>query len=700
MFTRRVDSASGSAPVVPAPPTRPPAPPQSAADVAAAKPNPDAIPGEHIVVFQPGVTRSEQAAILQAVRPTAIEELPLVNGMLVKTDPARAFDLDALADAPGSKVSYVQPNYRQHLRGCEGAATPLPPSEVAAATTRAREHAGPGGPAGDPLWEKQYHLENHGQTNGRPGVDVKAAKAWEQSTGSGVIVAVADTNIDIEHEDLAPNVWTNPGEIAGNGIDDDHNGYVDDVHGWNWSASSNRPQDGNQSHGTHTAGLVAAAMGNGKGSAGVAPGAKIMPLSVLTRDSTTANAIKAFAYAVANGANVISNSWGNNTFEPALAEAVKKTTDAGVSVVVASGNEHWDTGIHGSYPDNYPGSISVAASNKYDNKPTYSNFGTVTVDLAAPGDEIFSTLPGGRYGYMSGTSMAAPVVSGIIALVKARYPQLSRQEVEQRVLRSVQRYGTAAAWNTLVASGGRADAEAALTPIAAPGAPYPTDGAVVGSPVRVDWNADLLDGQRFHVQVSTNVDASSAVSEDFESGAANRAFTMSGDKPWKIDDAIARSGSKSFNVEGLTYNHSARLELTETITEPTELSFDYTAGRGGELSFFINRDLQFEPVYGEGWKQFRTTLQPGTYTFTWLAAGASRQSSPIAIDGLRIGNVSDATWTDLGTTEPGTTGMFWTPDAATESAAVRVKADNGRFEGDWVAGDPFEVVLKSGGKRP
>jgi subtilisin family serine protease len=644
------------------------------------------VPGEHIVVFRPDVTRDEQQALLASLAPLSVEELPLVNGVLVKVDPSHASAMTSFAADDAGKVLFTQPNYVQSLRG--GAGTAVEDAAAAAATSA---------PGSDPEFAKQYHLENTGQTGGTKGADVKAAAAWAQSRGKGVVIALADTNIDITHPDIAPNVWTNPGEIAGNGKDDDGNGFVDDVHGWNFGKNSNRPQDGNETHGTHTAGIMAAAQGNGVGGSGVAPDATLMPLAILTGGATTANAIKAFGYAVQNGANIISNSWGSNTYEPALAEAVRKTTDAGVAVVVAAGNENWDTGVNGSYPDNYAGSFSIAASDDRDQKASYSNRGTITIDVAAPGDKVYSTLPNGRYGSMSGTSMAAPVVSGLLALVKARFPQLTMQQVEDRVLRSVQRDGAAKVWNTLVASGGRVDAEAALTPLAAPTAPRPTDGAVAGSPVRVDWSTDLTDGQRFEVEASGNADAKSAVAEEFDGGSAARAFSSSGDKQWSISDAAARSGTKSFNINGLRRGEQSRLELTETITEPTDLSFAYKGGKGGELSFFVNRNLQFQPTTKDEWQDFHTTLQPGTYTFTWLATGKASQSSPIALDSLHIGSVSDATWTPVGTTEVGATGMFWTPSAATSAAAVRVRADNGRFQGDWVQGDPFEVVQKQGG---
>jgi len=682
MFTRRIDSAPAAPATTPAPPTQPPAPPTETSP----KPRTDdAIPGEHIVVFAPEVTRAEQAQLLKSLAPRQVEDLPLVNGVLLTVDPNRPPSLAGLSQLDRSKILFTQPNYRQHLRGGEG--TPVVEDAIAGAAAAT---------SNDPEYAKQYHLENTGQTGGTAGADVKANAAWQASRGKGVIVAIADTNIDITHPDIAPNVWVNAGEVAGNGKDDDGNGYVDDVNGWNFGLNNNRPQDGGQTHGTHVAGIIGAVKDNGVGGSGVAPEVTLMPLAILTSRSTTANAIKAFGYAVRNGANVISNSWGNNTYEPALAEAVRQTVAAGVSVVVAAGNENWDTGVNGSYPDNYAGSFSVGASDNKDGKASYSNRGTMTIDVAAPGDKIHSTLPGNKYGQMSGTSMAAPVVSGLLALVKARYPELTMKQVEERVARSVQRDGAAKVWNSLVASGGRVDADAALTPIATPGAPHPTDGAVVGSPVRVDWPSDLTEGQRFQVEVSNNATATAAVAEDFDSGAASRAFTTSGDKQWSISDAIAKAGAKSFNVGGLGRGQQSRLELTETITEPTEISFAYNGGKGSELSFFINRNLQFQPATGGAWNEFKATLQPGTYTFTWLATAKSGQSSAAGVDALRIGSVSDAKWAPVGTTEPGSTGAFWTPDAVTDSAAVRVRADNGRFQGDWVTGEAFPVIQKQG----
>ena len=270
---------------------------------------------------------------------------------------------------------------------------------------------------------------------------------------------------------------------------------------------------------------------------------------------------------------------------------MKAASDAGAMVVVAAGNENWDTGMNGSYPDNYAGSFSVGASTDTDAKASYSNRGTITIDVAAPGDKIHSTLPRGAYGSMSGTSMAAPVVAGVAALVKARYPQLTMKEVENRIFRSVQRDGNAAAWNNLVASGGRVDAAAALTPLAAPGAPTPAAKSLTaGAPVNVGWDADLLDGQKFNVEVSRNPDAASTVNETFEA-ALTRKFTSTGDAPWRLTDGAGANGTRAMATNGLKSGGISQLELAETLPGPTDVSFMYKTTTGGELSFFVDRDF-------------------------------------------------------------------------------------------------------------
>lgn len=628
---------------------------------------PDRVAGEYLVGFRPDATPQQRAAALQSLAPQSVEDLPSINGALVHVDPNRTIDRGTLLPGVAGVVTWVQPNYLHDLRD-----------------------DAPAVPVNDPSFPEQYPLQNTGQTGGTPGADMKIPDAWKISTGKGVVVALVDTNIDINHPDLAANIWTNPGEISNNDMDDDHNGYVDDVHGWNFLADSNDPTIGGGSHGTHTAGIIGAVAGNGIGIAGVAPGVKIMPLPILGR-ATTAGAVKAFAYAARNGAQIISNSWGNNTYEPALAAAVKTATDAGLMVVVAAGNESWDTGINGSYPDNYAGSVSVAASDHNDAKASYSNRGTITIDVAAPGDRVLSTLPGGSWGQKSGTSMAAPAYAGVAALVKSRYPNLTMKQVEDRIFRSAQRDGSAAKWDGLVASGGRVDAAAALMPIGTPGAPAPADQARAGSSIPLRWGSDITDGQRFEVQVSTNADARSTVAESFDGGSAVRRFTSSGDAgEWKIAPGVGADGSGGFVSPALGITKQSRLELTEVLTEPTTVSFWYRGGRGAELSFFVDRNLQFQPTQSDKWQQFTATIPAGEHTFSWLAGGRGG-SGVAAIDNLRIGRVSDAAWKTVAVTEPGVTQAAWTPDAATSAAQVRVRASNGRWAGDWVAGPQFSV---------
>ena len=235
---------------------------------------------------------------------------------------------------------------------------------------------------------------------------------------------------DTTQPDLAGRIWHNPGEIAGNGIDDDHNGKVDDAVGWNFADWNNQvysSADGD-THGTHVAGTIAAQRGNGAGIAGVADNARIMPLKFLKPGGgSTSDAITAIQYAVANGAKVINASWGGPGFSQPLCDAVADAGAHGVLFVVAAGNDSADNDTTATWPANCPATnlISVAATDSGDALAGFSNFGRAQVDLGAPGDTILSTLPGGAYGYKSGTSMAAPHVTGVAAVVLGMHPGLA-----------------------------------------------------------------------------------------------------------------------------------------------------------------------------------------------------------------------------------------------------------------------------------
>ncbi len=271
---------------------------------------------------------------------------------------------------------------------------------------------------------------------------INAASAWDQSTGSdNIIVAGVDTGVDRNHEDLAGQMWTNPGETPGNGLDDDGNGYVDDYHGWDFVNNDGDPMD-DHGHGTHTVGTIAGVGNNGKGVVGVNWTSKIMAVKFLNSagSGSLANGATALQYAADMGARVSSNSWGCLCQSQVTEDAVKYQHDLGMVVVVAAGNSNADALDHSPASADY--AITVAASDYNDAKASFSNWGE-KIDVAAPGVDILSlkaaTSPmctstrtvGTNYCRVSGTSMATPHVAGLAALLMAKNPGLTNEAVRQ-----------------------------------------------------------------------------------------------------------------------------------------------------------------------------------------------------------------------------------------------------------------------------
>ncbi len=315
----------------------------------------------------------------------------------------------------------------------------------------------------DPSYAQLYGLNNTGQTGGTADADIDAPEAWDIATGSRSIrIGVIDTGIDYTHPDLAANIWTNPGEIAGNFVDDDGNGYVDDVHGWDFFNNDNDPMD-DHDHGTHCAGTIGAVGGNALGVVGVNWKVSLVPLKFLSAPGSgfTSDAVEAVSYATAMGFELTSNSWGGGGSSQALRDAIGAAGAAGRLFVASAGNDGIDSEFDPRYPASYEldNIVSVAATDDDDQLAVFSNYGA-SVDLAAPGLNIYSTVRNGGYQSMSGTSMAAPHVAGTAALVLSHASgPLSAAQLKHLLLSSVDPRPSLA---SVTLSGGRLNARSAL----------------------------------------------------------------------------------------------------------------------------------------------------------------------------------------------------------------------------------------------
>ncbi len=381
---------------------------------------PEYLPDEILVRFNDGVDKEAIDSIKMRLNGKIIRKFNLIPVLQIKIPADTVLSaIKFLRSLP--EVQYAEPNYLRYLDAAPN----------------------------DPRYTEMWGLNNTGQTGGASDADIDAPEAWDTLTGSpDMVVAVLDSGADLNHEDLAGNIWTNPGEISGNGIDDDDNGYIDDINGWDFARDDNDPSDTEPicgGHGTHTSGTIGARGNNGIGVTGVNWNIKIMPLKIFKRyflilcSTSSSDIIDAIEYATMMGVRVSNNSYGGSSYSQAEYDAIRASKSL---FVAAAGNG----GLDGIGDDNdvtpeYPASydldniISVAATNHNDIFASFSNYGTTSVDLSAPGVNILSTTPNDTYSFFDGTSMATPHVAGAVALLMGHDPALTNNEVKWRILK-------------------------------------------------------------------------------------------------------------------------------------------------------------------------------------------------------------------------------------------------------------------------
>lgn len=402
----------------------------------------EAVPGEFVIQMKPGQLRT-QSALSASLASLGFSLKSVVNAQVgiysVRANRAAGLHTQALRSLsamPG--VQFAEPNYIYRAMG-----------EFVPNDARFSE-----------LWGMRNTGQIDGQgERGRVGADIKAPEAWAIGSGPNqVVLAVVDTGIDYNHPDLRNNVWTKTGSPTDA-----------PVHGYNAITGALNPMDDN-SHGTHCSGTIGAKGNDGVGVAGIAWNVQIMGAKFLGADGggNLEDAIKAIDWAVTNGAKVLSNSWGGGGYSDILKAAIQRSADAGAIFVAAAGNDAFNNDSRPTYPASYllSNMIVVAASNNRDELASFSNYGARSVHIMAPGDGILSTIPDNKYAVYSGTSMATPHVAGAVALLLSREPNLTAEQVRNRLMSSADKIK---AVRSKLISGGRLNLFNLLANIDAPG---------------------------------------------------------------------------------------------------------------------------------------------------------------------------------------------------------------------------------------
>ncbi|PCK06908.1 MAG: hypothetical protein COA42_16975, partial [Alteromonadaceae bacterium] len=537
--------------------------------------------GELIVRFKDGIGRAAKSSSLARHKATVIQKIPALNLEVwqLRDDSYLLSTMELLDAMP--EVAYVELNRRLHHYA-------LPDDE---------------------RLEDLWGLHNTGSTGGTAGADIDALEAWGLETGDrSVIVAVVDTGIDYTHPDLADNMWINTGEIADNGIDDDGNGFVDDIYGYDFINNDGDPMDDGD-HGTHVAGTVGAVGNNNIGVSGVNHEVSLMAIKFLGAfgGGDGADAAAGIIYATDNGAHILNNSWGGGPFSQTLLDAIEYAHDHDVLFVAAAGNSGIDNDTFDTFPANYevPNVISVAATDHNDALAGFSQFGLNSVDLGAPGVDVVSTVPGDNYVSFDGTSMASPHVAGVAALLKAYRPAINSVEIKAALLESVDPINDLQGRSV---SGGRLNALSALNTVFAPW--LNLDGALVG---------EIPAGETLELSVQIN-------STDLEPGNYQVNLTVDTNELGSSTIVLPVMLSVAADTTAPNAVTDLRLGTFDDSTLVVNFSAPGDDGAQGQVGAY---DLRYSqtPITAETWFQATRVSTSGRL----LSAG---QTESLQIDGL------------------------------------------------------------------
>jgi subtilisin family serine protease len=421
--------------------------------------SPDAkfVPGEIILALKNG--KSAKSFFAKKGDVQMLREIPITNETFYLTTFSGKSDMSEVLEKLNADpdVDFAEPNFIYSIG--------IP--ETAPVINELLDAANPDDPRFGELWGlvNTGSNEPNGRGAGVVGADINALTAWDITKGSKEVkIAVIDTGIDYRHPDLKENIWTNESELNGKpGVDDDGNGYIDDIHGFDFANNDSDPMDGH-GHGTHCSGTIGAVHNNRVGVAGVMGEVTLVAIKFLKDNGSgdSESAIKAIDYATKLNVDLMSNSWGGGSFSEALKRAIQAASDKGIIFTAAAGNASTNNDVSPHYPSNYdvPNVVSVAAVTAQDKIASFSCYGKKTVHVAAPGQNILSTIINNNYDVYSGTSMATPHVSGMLGLLLAKEGRIPHDLMRERAIKTSV---PVAAMKNKTVSGGRMNAYNLLT---------------------------------------------------------------------------------------------------------------------------------------------------------------------------------------------------------------------------------------------